>query len=95
MSYRLTPKAQDDLENIYRYSYENFGERQADSYYDGLLECFDLLSENPRLGREYDAIEQGLRRHEHERHVIYYEIEDRGVLILRILGANQDPARHL
>ena len=95
MSYRLTPNAQADIEGIYRYSYENFGERQADIYYQGLEECFELLSENPRMGREFNEIVQGLRRHEHERHVVYYEIEDMDVLILRILGANQDPARHL
>jgi toxin ParE1/3/4 len=95
VSYRLTPKARDDLENIYRYSYENFGERQADIYYDSLLECLDLLGDNPRMGREFNEIEHGLRRHEHASHVVYYEIDNEGVLILRILGARQDPAQHL
>ena len=95
MSYRLTPDAQADVGAIYRYSYENFGERQAEIYYQGLEECFELLGNNPRLGREFNEVVQGLRRHEHERHVVYYEIDDIGVLILRILGADQDPARHL
>ncbi len=96
MTYRLSNEARNDLREIYTYSYDNFGVHQADNYYDGLLSCFELLSDNPHMGRAFNEVIQGLRRHEHESHVIYYEIEeDMNVLILRILGANQDPARHL
>ncbi len=47
--------------------------------------CFQLLADNPRLGREAKAIAPGVRRHEHGSHVILYEESGTGVLILAVL----------
>jgi toxin ParE1/3/4 len=63
MSFRLTREAQADVEEVYRYSYEHFGELQADTYHDGLSECFALLADSPLLGRDYSALRTGIRRH--------------------------------
>lgn len=37
--YFLTNKAVDDLAKIYLYSYEFWSERQADKYYEELIDC--------------------------------------------------------
>ena len=94
MSFRLTREAEDDVADIYRYSFENFGEAQADSYHDGLEGCFRLLADSPRLGRDYAFLRPGLRRYEHESHSVYYRAEDAGILVLRVLHQRMDPARH-
>jgi toxin ParE1/3/4 len=52
MSFRLTREAEEDVTNIYRYSVENFGEAQADTYHDGLTDCFRLLADTPLIGRD-------------------------------------------
>lgn len=83
--YRLSLRADQDLFDIFRYGIKTFGLVQAESYQIDLTRCFNLLAENPRLGRPADIIAPGLRRHEHARHVILYEIEADGVLILAVL----------
>ena len=45
--YRLLPKAEADFYDIYAYTYENFGEGQAERYTDGLIDAFTLITEHP------------------------------------------------
>jgi len=84
-SFRLTRRAEQDLYDIFLYGYERFGIAQADRYASDMEACFQLLANNPRLGREAKAIAPGVRRHEHGSHVILYEESDAGVLILAVL----------
>ena len=53
LSYELSKRAASDIEDILRYTIENFGLEQADEYATGLYHSFDLLLDNPRLGRSY------------------------------------------
>ncbi|VAW85858.1 hypothetical protein MNBD_GAMMA16-1839 [hydrothermal vent metagenome] len=46
MVYKLSKKADEDFKNIYKYTYENHGEHQADKYTQSLEDCFLLISEN-------------------------------------------------
>ena len=95
MSFLLTREAEADVIDIYRYSVENFGETQADTYHDGLSDCFRLLADTPLIGRDYGFLRLGLRRYEHASHSVYYRLTDTGLLILRVLHRRMDPARHL
>lgn len=47
------------------------------------------------MGRDYSHVKEEYRRHENERHSIYYKRTKTGVLITRILGPGQDPIRNL
>jgi toxin ParE1/3/4 len=49
---------------------------------------YQLLADNPRMGREAEAIAPGIRRHEHGSHVILYEISSDGVVILALVHAS-------
>jgi len=93
--YRLSKNAVQDVKSIYRYSLENFGGHRANEYAADMEACLSLLTDNPEMGRDFAEIREGLRRHEHQSHVIYYRKDKNDILILRILGAAQDPARHL
>jgi toxin ParE1/3/4 len=93
--YVLSKKADEDLDGIYVYSAENFGESQADEYFLSLCACLQTLADNPRLGREAAWLNPGLRWHRHERHVVFYVTEGADTLIVRVLHAAMDFIRHV
>jgi toxin ParE1/3/4 len=84
-SYRVSERANDDLLDIYLYGVEQFGPLQAVEYQLSLHHCFQLLAENPRMGRTSETIREGLRRHEHGSHVILYRPEADHILIVAVL----------
>jgi toxin ParE1/3/4 len=89
--YRLTNAADADLLQIFVYSIQTFGLARAEAYRDSLLRCFQLLAEYPRLGRKADTFAPGARRHEHARHVIFYDDQPDGVLITAIIHQRNMP----
>jgi toxin ParE1/3/4 len=88
--YRLSRKAETDLQQIYLYSFENFGETQADAYILELSSCLDLLTEQPRLGRVQPGKTEDRRAFFHGAHIIAYRITGAGILIQRVLDARSD-----
>ena len=89
--YFLTNKAVDDLAKIYEYSYEFWSERQADKYYEELIDYCQLLSENPSIGKNYREIESELHGFVVNKHIIFYRISGNlEIEIVRIPGAEMD-----
>ena len=86
--YALTKRAEADLFDIFLFGYEQFGARQSEIYAAELEQTFQLLADNPRMGREAETIAPGVRRHEHRSHVILYEISAYGVLILALVHSS-------
>jgi len=84
-SYRLTERAEAEILEIFLYGIEQFGVRQARLYKDDMEYCFQLLAETPHMGRPAPMIAEGIRRHEHQSHVILYEPTPDGVLILAVV----------
>jgi len=82
---RLTKAAEDDLLDAFIYGFETFGQAQAEGYRHSMVRCFELLADTPRLGRRADDFAAGVRRHEHGRHVIFYDEQPYGVLIIAIV----------
>lgn len=83
--YRLTLRAEADIFEIFLYGLEAFGPIQAGRYKDVLAHCLTMLAENPRMGRPAEAIAPGIRRHEHQSHVILYEIDGPDILVLAVV----------
>jgi len=50
-----------------------------------------MLARNPALGRRCDWIRPGLRRFEKGKHVIFYRVEENGILVSRILHLGMLP----
>ena len=88
--YRLSSHAAEDLRRLYRFGVEQFGLPQADSYFDGLFDRFDQLTENPHLYRAVDEIRPGYRRSAFGGHAIYYRVDGDSIEIMRVL-AREDP----
>lgn len=95
LSYRLSKRAEKDLENIAVYSIQNFGIKQARLYRDGLFKTFDMICEFPMIGSDQNHIKKNVRRQVYESHSIYYRIDHKAIFILRIFGPGEDPLRHL
>lgn len=93
--YRLAPAAERDLEEIWRYTAEQWGIEQAHRYTDALTAAFAELAEAPKSAAACDHIRAGYRRRGVERHVIYFRITAYGIAIVRILHGRMDALRHL
>lgn len=89
--YRLSNTADKKIASIYEYSVLNFGETQADEYFLGLHDLFELLATNPLLGREEPDLGADIRRFLYQAHLVFYRPFSEGVLILDIRGARQRP----
>ncbi|MEB3419070.1 type II toxin-antitoxin system RelE/ParE family toxin [Salipiger marinus] len=87
---RLRPRAQADLEDIWRFGAETWSPEQADRYLDGLLAAFGLLREMPLIARERDEFSPPVRIHPTGPHLVIYRIADRHLDVLRVLGGRQD-----
>ncbi|ALS96825.1 type II toxin-antitoxin system RelE/ParE family toxin [Lacimicrobium alkaliphilum] len=92
--YKLSNLAAEDFRAIYEYTLLNFGARQADTYTDDLESTFRLLSNSPLLGYECQEIADGVRRHDHQRHAIFYRRREHDFFVIRILHQQMDPMRH-
>jgi toxin ParE1/3/4 len=88
---QLSPKARSDLVSVGEYTRLNWGEAQTIRYLDKIQDCMDRLAENPMLGRACDEILPGRRRMEEGRHVIFYRIEKKKIVISRILHRSMVP----
>jgi len=91
--FNVSRSAQSDMRTIARYTLEIWGVDQAIRYARSLRDTFQILAENPRMGRPCAAISPGLRRHEQGKHVVFYRVTPGGVRIVRILHQQMIPAK--
>ena len=61
-NYRISEDAKEDLRRIYRRGVREYGEAQADQYYDAFFDRFEELAEQPYLYQAVDDIREGYRR---------------------------------
>lgn len=83
--YKLSEEAKQDLIRIHQYGTKTFGEAQADKYFNGFFEYFDLIAQNPYSFPAVDFIKLGYRRAAYGSDSIYYRITDT-VEIMAIVG---------
>ena len=85
-NYRISHQAKLDLQRIYQYGFEMFGEAQADSYFWGFFECFEKISNSPEHYPAVDHIRIGYRRCVYKADTIYFRVQSSRVEIMAILG---------
>lgn len=90
----ITRVADQDLDDLYTEGFTNWGEGQADRYYDGILSRFERICENPMMYQAVDHIREGYRRSVYEKHSIYYVI-DRDTVEVRAVVKRQDVSSRL
>ena len=90
---KLRPSALGDLQAIYDWVADHSDEMTAAAYRDRILEACSRLGEFPNRGSRRDHLLSGLRAISFERRaMILYLVEERVVLILRVLHHGRDPA---
>ncbi len=95
MILRLSRSAADDLQEIWRYTEGRWGEGQADAYLDALGKRLFWLADHPGLWSESSPSGSGVFRFLHERHAIYFRVEESALEVIRILHQRMDPSIHL
>ncbi|MCH7831717.1 MAG: type II toxin-antitoxin system RelE/ParE family toxin [Proteobacteria bacterium] len=93
--YRLSKRAENDIGDIACYTIEQFGIEQARTYRDSMEACFNSIVENPKLGKKIDHIRKGYRCLMHQSHAIFYKVERRDILIIRVLHQAMFAPLHL
>lgn len=91
--WRLSRRAEHDLDTLWLYGAQRFGIDQADRMLDRFEAEFRRLAAQPRSGRERDYIRPGLRSVPLEDYVIYYRLTSPGVRIVRVWDGRQNPNR--
>jgi len=88
-NYRISEDAKADLMRIYRRGVREFGEAQADQYYDAFFDRFEELAEQPYLYQAVDDIREGYRRSVCGADSIYYRVDGDTVEVMAILGQQE------
>jgi toxin ParE1/3/4 len=84
-----------DLEDIFVYTIEMFGEAQAERYKALLENGCERLAADPRLGRALIGQTQTFFHYTFERHAVFYTKLSDGILVVRVLHVAMDFLRHL
>ncbi len=91
----IRPRACADLESIWLYTYEQWGEVQAARYLHRLDERILALATDPEQGKSLEAIRAGYHLIRVGRHVVLYTFTEQRVGIERVLHDQMDMDRHL
>ncbi|MBA4697738.1 MAG: type II toxin-antitoxin system RelE/ParE family toxin [Legionella sp.] len=94
-TYRLYPKAIDDLESIYVYSLGEFGRNRTEDYIRMLELSFQHLADDPLIARLCEDIRPDLRAFNVGSHIIFFKIIADNIAIIRVLHQSMDFNRHI
>lgn len=95
MAYVLSPRAQEDIDEVWNFSVERWDEDQAEHYVRKLEDALTLLADNPRLGRPCDSVRPGYFKLAVGSHIIFFRLTKIGIDVARILHQSMDFDRHL
>lgn len=90
-SIQYSQKAVHDLAEIWKYTVDEWSERQADRYYEALIQACEEIAQNPKLGKAYEEVSTDVRGYLIFKHIIFFKrISPSAILVVRILHSNMD-----
>lgn len=89
-SFRITPRAEQDLRNIAHYTLQTWGRKQRNAYLRVIDRRFSWLAENPNLGKPRPDIKEGYYSYPQGSHVIFYLVRKGGIDIIGIPHQRMD-----
>ena len=95
MRFVVSPRAQADIDDIWEYTVEHWGLRQAEIYLRLIKEAVEAVAADPKVGRNCDDVRPGYRRYLVGSHVLFYRVTATAVVVVRILHQRMDVERHL
>ena len=90
LPYVISKKAIADLEEIWRYTVENWSVDQANRYYTLTFDEIDYICNKPHSGKSMEDIRKGYRASKVKSHLVFYKVVDDTVEIIRILHQRMD-----
>jgi len=96
-SLKITPKANEDFEDILHYTLSEYGELQMEKYVDKILNSFQSIKSQPLLGKQALINGKGFFLHYIGKHTIFYNvnINESSIIIIRILHQKMNFIKHL
>lgn len=91
----LTEQAQLDYEDILLYTLQNWGEQQYSVYAALLDQALLTLQENSVIGYHPRQLPTSYKALHVSRHLIIYRVEDKTIIVLRVLHDKMDLSRHI
>ncbi len=87
--------AENDLVDIWIYSFNQWGVAQADKYIDQLDEGLRFLADNPLVGIDCEHIRKGFFSYPIKKHTVFYKIESKILRVIRVLGAEMNHKEYI
>lgn len=94
-AYRLSVECEVDVSEIYEYGIDKFGLNQAQEYLIGLHDLFQMLAENPHIGRDASEFYPSLKRFVYKSHMTFYLQSEYEIFVVRTLSQSMDYQRHM
>lgn len=94
--YHISVKANEDLDDIWFFTFQKWSKEQADTYYNLIIREIEFVSENYGLGKSVEQTRKDYRVTRMKSHLIFYRKSKNGVVeIVRILHQRMDVKRRL
>lgn len=93
--YKLSKLAQAHLHKIKSYTVVNFSEVPWQNYRNTLITRFQMLADNPAVGRSCNDLYPSGFFFPVGKHTAYFTKEDGFILVVAVLGQSQLPQNHL
>lgn len=91
----LSPAAQNDIDGIYEYTFDEWGIDQAERYIDEIMNICGDLASGKQPGRDASEVRADYRSQLANSHVIFYKETSTKISIMRILHQKQYFPAHL
>jgi toxin ParE1/3/4 len=93
-TYRLSPMAQSDLEEIWLYTFQQWSLEQADKYHCSIMAAIEGLASGSNVAQR-TSVREGYWKFRTGMHVIYFRCSDAYLDVSRILHGSMDVDMHL
>jgi len=95
LKYQLSKLAEEDLENIWDYTFTNWSLKEADNYIKQIFKQINKICSNPEIGRSIFSVKPQHRMIKINSHLIVYKVENTILKIDRIIHERMDIKREI
>lgn len=88
-NFELTFAAEQDLKDIWLYTYETWGFDQAEKYYDQIISCCEAIGNGMAHSKTVEGLDYDIHVYKCERHYIFF-LPHESLIILAILHERMD-----
>lgn len=92
---RLSPLAEQDLEDVWEYTFRTWSVEQADFYHSMIMAAVDGLASGDKIGRDASEVRAGYLKFSIGQHLLFYQDRADMIDVIRILHKRMDLPRHL